>query len=295
MLKKAWGLLLAGLFPLLGFCQIPNESFENWTNMGTYSNPDFWGTMNNTTSAYDVFTATQDTPGNPGATYLKLTTQTVGPNVINGIAVSGVLDTVTLLPKSGFAYTKRPRTFTGKWQHMIFGTSQGSLSAILTRWNSATGTRETIAAANKTLQGMAMSWANFSISFTYQSGQNPDTCIIVLKASGANPVQDDYLWVDNLAFNDSVAGISEINGENPAIQTFPNPANTELEFTSPTPSYKNYKLIVNDLNGNMIIEKIIISLPYKLNTTSLKNSTYIFKLESQNGEKVSCGKFTIKH
>jgi len=42
------------------FAQIPNNGFESWTNMGTYFNPDQWGTLNNTTAAGGVYTCTQE-------------------------------------------------------------------------------------------------------------------------------------------------------------------------------------------------------------------------------------------
>ena len=183
------------------FAQMPNSSFETWTNMGSYDVPLQWGTMNNTTAANSVYTCTKGAPGSSGSFYLKLTSQIVGGDVVNGIAVSGKLDTMTMQPISGFAYSQRPQSFTGKWQHMIFGSSQGSVSARLTRWDNGLNQRVTVATAIQTLSGMAMSWANFIINFNYIDGGYPDTCIIILKASGINPTNSDYLWVDNLSLD----------------------------------------------------------------------------------------------
>ena len=156
--------------------QIPNFSFENWTSMGTYSNPTDWGTMNNTTASTNIFTATKATPGNPGSSYLKLTSKTVGASVVTAIAVSGVLDSITKQPISGFAFNQRPASFTGKWQYM-YTTTPGLISVKLTRWNSVTHARETVANASKTLTGMVMSWDSFNINLTYLNGNYPDTCI----------------------------------------------------------------------------------------------------------------------
>ena len=102
--------------------------------MGTYENPDGWATLNDLTTMSGIYTATKGTPGSPGSSYLKLTSQTIGPNVVNGIAVSGVIDQVTQQPVSGFAFNQQPASFNGKWQHMIYGTSQGSINVTLTRW-----------------------------------------------------------------------------------------------------------------------------------------------------------------
>lgn len=81
--------------------QIPNAGFESFTTVGSYEVPNGWGTMNNTTATFSVYTATKGTPGSPGASYLKLTSKTVSASVVNGIAVSGVLSSSSKSPKNG--------------------------------------------------------------------------------------------------------------------------------------------------------------------------------------------------
>src|ERR1035437_10128853 len=208
---------------------IPNNGFENWTSMGSYDNPDSWGTMNNTTATSGIFTAVKGIPGNPGNYYHQLTSTTVGASVVNGIAVCGKLDSISLQPISGMAFTLRPLNFTGKWQHMIYGSSQGSVSVKLTRWDSGLNQRITVASANRTLSGMVMSWASFTIPFVYSDGMFPDTCMIVLKASGTSPAEYDYLFVDNLAFTGSNVGIENNEIQLNNISVFPNPSNNLLQ------------------------------------------------------------------
>ena len=253
-MKKAILLLISGLACITGISQIPNGGFETWNNMGPYENPASWGTMNNTTAALSIFTATKATPGNPGSFYLRLTSKTIGPGVVNGIAVCGKLDSLTMLPKSGIPYTTRPQSFTGRWQHMIYGTSQGSLSVTLTRWNTTTNMRETVATANQTLSGMAMSWANFTINFVYQNGSAPDTAIIFLKASGTVPTNNDYLWVDNLAFTGIVAGTEELTSLN-AISVFPNPVSHNLIVAINSTTEQETVIEIADLTGKVILKK----------------------------------------
>lgn len=238
-----------------GFAQIPNNGFENWTTIGSYSNPDNWGTLNNTTAIASVYTATKGTPGNPGTSYLKLTSKTVVATVINGIAVSGVLDSITMMPKSGFAFNLRPANFIGKWQHMIYGTSQGSLQVTLTRWDTGLNQRVSVASANKTLSGMAMSWANFTIPFTYTDGNNPDTCIIVLKASGSTPTNNDYLWVDNLAFSGTITGIEKHDSFLNNFVLYPNPSTENINLNLNLRSSQQITIEVRDIAGKLIRSK----------------------------------------
>lgn len=267
--------------------QIPNFSFENWNNMGNYENPLQWGTMNNTSASIGIFTATKATPGNPGAAFLKLTSKTTPSGVLNGIAVSGELDSITMQPKSGFAFNMRPASFTGKWQHMIYGSSQGSISATLTRWDSSMGMRVIVATANQTLSGMAMSWANFSINFNYQDGNNPDTCIIFMKASESAPTNLDYLWVDNLGFSGTVTGINGIAPFLNNISVFPNPTSNILSIDLDMKLPLQTTIEMFDCHGRVVIEKKI-GLISKLNTVTLDladvaSGNYYIKISTELG------------
>ncbi len=276
--------------------QIPNSGFENWTNMGSYYNPDGWGTMNNTTASGSVYTATKGTPGSPGTAYLKLTSQLVGGSVVNGIAVSGKLDSISKQPVSGFAYNQQPQKFTGKWQHMIYGTSQGSISVKLTRWNTSNNSRETIATANQTLSGMAMSWANFTINFVYQSGNIPDTCIIVLKASGLSPTADDYLWVDNLAFTGTVTGIDVQKKCLNNMEVYPNPCSQNINVNVNLIYSGQTTFEILDLTGKIILSKTT-TLPQgesiqTIDISNLSKGFYIVRFTTESG--IETGKISIE-
>lgn len=268
------------------FAQIPNNGFENWTNMGTYENPDSWGTMNNTTAIAGVYTATKATPGSPGSFFLKLTSKTIGPGVVNGIAVSGVLDSTTMKPKSGFPYTGQPASFTGKWQHMIYGSSQGGITVALTKWNTSLNKRDTIAIANQTLSGMAMSWANFTIPFTYFSANIPDSCIIFLRASGTAPTNNDYLWVDNLGFSGSVAGISNNKTTFTNVKVFPNPSTTTINVSFELKESELVELSLLDITGKQIFAKNLGNIfgiqSETISCENLEKGTYFLKLTSEN-------------
>lgn len=253
-MKKYNLLLLAFSFCVLtATAQIPNFSFENWTNKGSYEIPAQWGTLNNTTANDNVFTVTKASPGSPGSFYMKITSRTIGAAVVGGIAVCGELDSISKKAKSGFAYSAQPASFTGKWQHMIFGTSQGSVKAILTKWNNALNKRDTIGIASKTLTGMAMSWANFTVNFVYFNSDMPDSCIIELRSSGNAPADQDYLWVDNLGFTGVATGIDVLNTDNDAIEVYPNPTTSVVNIRSKNSS-RVENVILFDILGNKLLE-----------------------------------------
>lgn len=273
------------------FAQIPNSGFENWTTVSTYSVPNNWGTMNHTTTMAGVYTAEVGTPGSPGNSYLKLTSKTIaGLGVVNGVAVSGVIDSLTMTPKSGFAYSQRPVSLTGKWQHMIYGNSQGSVVVKLTRWDSGMNMRMPVATGSVTLSGMAMSWANFTIPMTYVDGNNPDSCMIILKASGSTPTNNDYLWVDNLAFSGTVTSVQNHESALLSVNVFPNPLAENIHVNLNLKSEQKVSLELLDVTGKLIVSKDLGILngasSQLLNVSGITKGIYFVKVISEKGTEV---------
>ncbi len=289
MKKTILSILAFTCFAISAMAQIPNAGFENWTTMSGYSNPDGWGTMNNTTASNSVYTASMGTPGNPGSSYLKLISRIVGANVVNGMAVSGKLDSVTMQPISGFAFNMRPKSLTGSWQYMNSG-SAGSVNAILSRWDNGQNKRVTVATANKPLSGMAMSWANFSIDFTYVDGNNPDTCIITLKASGLAPASADYLYVDNLAFTGTVAGVEDNTDVISNMNLYPNPSSNFLTINFTLAKSQNVTLSIIDIFGKIVKDDnlgIINGNAERLiNTNNLAKGTYFVSITTETASEI---------
>ncbi|HEX8514729.1 MAG TPA: T9SS type A sorting domain-containing protein [Bacteroidia bacterium] len=249
-MRSVFIIIILSFFGTYGSAQIQNNSFENWTDMGNYDVPDQWSTLNHATSHLNIYTVSKWYPGSPGNWYMKITSRQYAFSVINGIAVYGKLDSTNLQPVSGYPYTQQPASFTGQWQHMIWGTSQGSVCATLTKWNTILNKRDTVAIAYEELFDMAMAWEPFSVDFNYTSTDLPDSCMIVLKASGADPEPDDYLWVDNLAFTGTVTVNEDLfkNG----ITIYPVPVNDRLNIRLIEDHSQSVRFELSDVMGRVI-------------------------------------------
>jgi hypothetical protein len=261
---------------------IPNGGFENWTNMGTYSNPDNWATLNAYTAPMGIATCTKGTPAPVGSSYLKLISRSVlGFGVIPAIAVCGTIDTSSMEPLAGFAFNTRPQNFTGKWQYMVFGNDPGYMAATLTKWNTQQMKRDTIAYLYYELPGMVMSWGNFSRPLTYISGDYPDSAIIVVSASGQVPFSQDYLYLDNLAFTGSVAGIDETNPEF-VVSVFPNPASDMIQVNFNQASFQDAVIDIYDITGKHLISNTIQgnTNACKVNIAELETGSYLIRLSN---------------
>lgn len=250
--------LLLASFAFAAFtasAQIPNGDFENWTAVGSYSNPDSWGNLNPMTASMSTYTCMKGTPGTVGASYLKLVSKSVsGVGVMPGIAATGNVNMSTMSVTGGFATNARPQNLTGSWQYMAYGVDAGFVAAYLTKWNTATMMRDTVATAMRSLSGMAMSWATFSMPFTYTKGFRPDSALIILSSSGTTPVANSYLYVDNLAFAGSVTptGVSNINLA-AEVNIYPNPASENaLNISIPKNGLSITAAVISDMTGRVL-------------------------------------------
>lgn len=266
--------------------QIPNNSFENWTTIGAYSDPDNWGTLNTLTTTSGVYTAMKGTGGasGGGASYIKIVSRTItGLGTVPGIVVSGTLDPSTY-KASGFPFIEQPASLTGAWQYMASGSDQGFISILLTKWNSTLNKRDTIAYKKQLLSGMAMSWANFTIPLTYFSTNLPDSALIILSASGTTPVSNSYMYADKLAFSGTVAGL---NVKNTAMKTsvYPNPAGNKL-FIENLPARVEKIEIVDIVGKAILIKNENIN---EIDISSYQSGMYILKVYSEG--KVLSNKF----
>lgn len=263
---------------------IPNNGFDTWTNPNGYNIPSNWGTMNPFTSATAVYTATKGTPGVTGSTaaYLKLISKTVtGMGIVPGIAVSGTINS-DLTYDSGFSFNLRPTTLNGSFQHMISGSSQGSIKVYLTRINPTTQMKETVGTVNYMLSGMAMSWSTFTLPITYLTSDTPDHCLIVLSASGNTPANGDYLYVDNLTFTTPL-GTSEFNKQ--VITIYPNPSKDFINIDYSSISDKVEAIEIYDILGKKVkSEKPSESLNTAISITTLSNGIYLLKLKTDGTE-----------
>jgi hypothetical protein len=272
------------------FAQIPNNGFENWTSAGSYSNPDGWDQLNSMTTGMGIYTCTKGTPGSVGTAYLKLVSKTVGSTVAPGVAVSGLIDIAAMKPKSGFPFTGQPQKLTGSWQYMASGSDAGFISIILTKWNSTMMVRDTIAKAKQVLSGMAMSWATFNINLTYKSSALPDSAIIVLSASGTAPVANSYLYVDNLSFAGSVAGINTIDNYVSNISAYPNPTSDNINIELNAQKTSAIKLQLVDVTGKLIrdinVGEILGNYKHTINTLGISKGIYFLKVIANDAVEV---------
>lgn len=260
--------------------QIPNSDFSKWDTINSYEMPLGWDNLNPLTAPKNVFTCEKGVYGNPENMYLRLHSDSVDGIVAPGIAVCGKLDPVTLKPKSGFAYNKRPSALKGRWQFMAMGDDPGFIAVYFSKWNTSTNKREVIGTGVDTLKGMEMAWASFSIPISFSTAAAPDSCIIFLSSSGPVPIQYSYLFVDDLAF-DTGAGIFENASATENFNSFPNPAGDVLQLDLHTLSDIRSVQVIN-LQGQTLRSQATNQHMQLLDVSSLPSGIYLIRVVTKH-------------
>ena len=253
-MKKILSLFAILVISNVAIGQIPNGDFELWDSTAGYKSPVGWDNMNPVTNSFSTYTCVRQTPGYSGNYFMQLITRNIsGLGIVRGLAVSGKMDSVTHLPATGFPFTGRPQLLAGVWQYMPFNaTDQGNICVLLSKWNTTTLMRDTVAYTLYSLPGMVMTWTPFAIGLNYMSIENPDSAMIILSSSGHAPVPLSFLWIDELRLTDSNSLFLPASNELTGISLSPNPAyeHTLLRYNSTTE--KEIKVSITDLCGRVL-------------------------------------------
>ncbi|MBP6665428.1 MAG: PCMD domain-containing protein, partial [Chitinophagales bacterium] len=125
--------------------EIPNASFENWTDEGTYDTPNDWTSLNVLAALGAPAVASKSTDAQLGTYALKLETVSFFGNKIPGLCYLGEYEINLLDPASGTLFGKpftgRPTRFKGAYKYTPVGADVGGISLQLWRTNPATGKR----------------------------------------------------------------------------------------------------------------------------------------------------------
>lgn len=272
------------IISVLGNAQIPNNGFENWTNTNGYQIPDNWDNLNKVTYNSSIYTCIKGTPGYSETSYLFLSSKTIpGKGVVPGVAVCGIIDTVTYKPKSGFPFSTRPQYLSCYIQYMPYDPSDSSsIKVLLTKWNQILLKRDTVAFGASYFNAMAHTWFNTGTFLNYMTGNNPDSAIIVISSSGRVPKNGSYIYVDDLQFNGSVIGINENSLNENNITVFPNPSCAFVTININTKTDTALKLLVYDFTGKVVYEEILLNKNHSINTATWDKGMYNVQIKNKN-------------
>jgi hypothetical protein len=198
---------------------IPNNSFESWTSFGSYENPVSWDTPNEELSTNPFYgpVVTKSTDHEDGTYSAKLETRhfALPPLDVPGFMTLGTL-TVDILAGTytltgGIPITDMPTHLKGYYKYSPLGGDSCVIGIGMTRWNNATGIRDSISWGYFSTHTAATDWTAFSVWINYDTIIQPDTMnIIAMSTAQEVMTSGTTLWVDNI-FLDYTLGYDERN------------------------------------------------------------------------------------
>lgn len=272
------------LFMTFVYGQIPNGSFDEWSNANGYTTPTNWGNLNALTSSSGFYSCEEGVPGFDGISYLRLTTKAIaGIGVVPGVVVCGEIDTLTYLPKSGFPFSGRPQYLGYYLQYMPYdGSDSCSVSVLLTKWNPLQSRRDTVAYGASYFNSMAHEWFSNLTTLYYYSSANPDSAIIVISASASARQNGSYIMIDDMQFDGFV--IPSDNGQmgGSDLLVFPNPSSGIVNIRFADNEKLPDEILVYDLSGKLIVHEAAVADNYILDASNWGKGLYFLQLKGNS-------------
>lgn len=290
VLKNAISIIFSVIMSNFCLAQIPNGDFENWVAIKNYSEPRNWSCLNSITSRFNVFTSTRMGDASKGFS-VSIYSKEVNGKIVPGILVSGKIDTISYRPLSGFAFTERPIELNGIRQYMGYENDNGFIAAYLTKWDNTKNRRDTIGIAYEQLGGMLHEWKDFKIPFQYKSQLKPDSCIIILSASGKTPKANSFLYIDNLSFyatppKPPVKPLTD-------FLIYPIPFNNFIYIEKGKLNVSIKQIFITDITGRSILQMDVnTSELIEISVSNLSCGAYFLKIVSDES---TITKKIIKH
>ncbi len=282
--------------------QIPEGGFNNWTpsSLNTYYEPSggWWTTLNTLTSLGGPVTVSRSTDVHSGTYAAKLETKQWGTFLIAGLLASGKFIMTSPYIELGKPFTDKPLKFKGWYKFASVNGDSAGVVALLTRFNSGTGKKDTIAMANQMFLNSISVYTQFDLDFNYKiSGLNPDTIIMVFTSSADggnfNGQAGNTLLIDDVSLEYS-NGLAEILMPEFIVNAYPLPANEQLSLEFKTADPEQLLCHIYAIDGRLVKSFSPDSEKHQLNVSDWQQGSYILQACIGNNI-VSSAKFIVKH
>ena len=323
MKKIFLSLSISGAFTYAS-AQSTTLDFETWSGAGANTAPSGWVSENAAVlpplynNPQSLFQATSpDIHG--GANAMKIISVKMVKNPAPGklpdpigLAATGI---VNLSPPGlvfGYEYAARPNTVAFWYKYAPSGVDSAGFFVALTKWNTATSKRDTIAIATWNTNATVSTFSQMTLTLTYLLPSIPDSAALIFSSTAL--INANYslcmtcgkagstLWVDDITFN-GWNGVYEYPGSEGVI-LYPNPVRMD--------SYGANNIINVSVDGNDAVSAIVYDATGRvvassslfepsglnrkggtINTSSLSSGMYSYSIIDKSSRALRSGKFSV--
>lgn len=303
---------LAATFTLSFGQAIPNAGFENWTNSGTYEEPDGWSTGNIFTFLSDSIPVTVEktTDSHSGTYAAKLTTLAAGGAGLDQIiglpydTMPGILAGGSFVSgQLGFPRTTLATTANMYAKYTKVGTDTAIVVFSLSKWNANTQQQDIVGQAAGFIINNIVDYQQVSLPFNYISNLTPDTVNITILSSLANliipgsthePFPGTTMYVDDITLTDSIPNAVQEFNSDIMFKMYPNPTSGTLNLLCVGYNFSHGALTMDiiDMTGRTVQVHTFNTVQSSTDVSSLASGLYVYRIKDAKGV-VKAGKFNV--
>ncbi len=281
----------------IGQCaaQIPNNGFEDWTQVGNYVTPDDWAsTLQGQPGPYFPVTRSADHfPSNVGMYSIRLENDPSFTPIGGGygMAITGGFD----FPfQPAFPIAGNPTNLYGYYKYNSVNEDTAMIAVIL--FNNGVQVHSGSMLNNAVVVTSTVSeWTSFN--FQLEPYTDADSALIWISAfipSGMNdiPNGNSVLYVDNLSFDGLINSVNDFQDAS-ELSLYPNPANQVITIATDALNTKNASVQIYSLTGALVKTVSLMRDNQNVDVSGLANGTYVVTVS--DAEHISRTKLVVQH
>jgi hypothetical protein len=294
---------------------LPNGNFEDWSMYVPVSHPPYYepaGGFFKTMNILDTI------PTPPGLTVYKCDTAHSGTysarcitrkiDILN-ILIPGVVGNITMRFETSsailgvpFKWTTKPVRFQGYYKSYPVGTDSTGVLLLLSKWNTSTKKRDTIAYNKLVFHGTVSDWTGFDAAIEYRNTTvMPDSvCILLLSCAGYNAsnmfgsvgrVGSQALFDDITLTGVFPWGVDNLLKQDMSLSISPNPASDYINVKIGK-AVNNGILEVYDVKGQIVSLFDMPGISDRFNISKLSVGMYYCRFRDGK-QTIASGSFII--
>jgi hypothetical protein len=281
----------------IGQCvaQIPNNGFEDWTQVGNYVTPDDWvTTLQGQPGPYFPVTRSADHfPSTVGMYSMRLENN---PSFMPlgggyGMAITGGFD----FPfQPAFPVLGNPTNLYGYYKYNSVNEDTAFIKVILFNNGVEVNPGQFLNDAF-VVTSTVTEWTSFNLQFdSYTAADSASIWISAFIPSGMNdtPNGNSVLYVDNLSFDGLISSVNDFQDAS-ELSLYPNPANQVITLATDAMSMKNASVQIYSLTGALVKTVPLIRDKQNVDVSGLANGTYVVAVS--DADRITRTKLVVQH